>query len=420
MSKHEWPRVRLRKSRGDWCVDLGLVETLHPDGTTHKVRRQFFRETKELAEQEAKAQRDRRGLLGAIAMRLDHAQMTDAAEALGMLKGRYSLKYAASFLLDHKPNMKPVTVQEVYDGLLASMVKRAQDGEIGRRHVTGTRSILKPFAAEFSKEQIADLTRTHMRKWAQSLQGPAQTKANVIRHVNMMFSYALQEEYIVESPMKGIKAPKQKHSTPEHHTIDQVARIMAAAAADPVHHIIVPRLAIGYFSGLRAAEQDKLTWDAIKFDAGIIAVSEVVAKCNVPRPVTISANLMRWLEPYRQESGPVSRHYKAFKHHLSAVLKAADVEWIRNAMRHTFATHHYAYHQSADLTAKELGHMGSYRLLHHNYANSGITKAHAAGYWDIEPKRNHPTPAKLVLAMNDKTLHSGHDKQLEREVDHVA
>jgi len=195
---------------------------------------------------------------------------------------------------------------------------------------------------------------------------------------------------------------------------------MQGAAESVEHRIIVPRLAIGYFAGLRAAEIDKLTWQDVKFDAGIIAVSERIAKNHIPRPVKISPNLRQWLEPYKGKTGSISLGYAAFRIHVREVMKKAGVPWVPNAMRHTFATHHYAFYQSADLTAKELGHMGSYRLLHRNYANSGITKSEAAGYWAITPAGISVEPVSLIVTDRDTVVTTGSKQENDKEAENVA
>jgi integrase len=60
------------------------------------------------------------------------------------------------------------------------------------------------------------------------------------------------------------------------------------------------------FAGLRPSEILRLDWSMIKFDQGAIAVPRRVArKVRASQLVPIERNLMAWLGPYRELSGPV-------------------------------------------------------------------------------------------------------------------
>tara|TARA_Y100001934_G_scaffold186713_1_gene220328 strand:- start:448 stop:618 length:171 start_codon:yes stop_codon:yes gene_type:complete len=52
-------------------------------------------------------------------------------------------------------------------------------------------------------------------------------------------------------------------------------------------------------------------------------------------------------------------------------------------MRHSFASYHLAYHQSADKTALEMGHRDT-QMLYRHY-RSVVSKDEAAKFWKIEP-----------------------------------
>ncbi len=384
--KKEWPRVRRRERRGkvDYVVDLGMVEELTPSGKKVHRRRTICRATIEEAEAEAQKARDRRKELGALALRLRHEQLVDAVRAYEILQGRHSLEDAARFLVDRKPHSALVTVQQAFEQLLERQEKRIAGGELGRRHLISTRSVLKPFVAAFASTLIADVRQCDIREWLDGRKfGSPVTKRNALLYLSLLFGCAVEREWIQTNPCRGIKPPKIKHTSPKFHTVEQVQSILAAAAENDER--LIPRLAIGYFAGIRAAELDKLQWADVHFDAGIIAISEHIAKSGIPRAVTLAPILMEWLLPHRKHSGPIGLLQKAFRKHRIAVCQQCHVPWVQNAQRHTFATYHLALHQNAALTAKEMGHVGGERLLYRHYAHAGVAKAEAATYWRIRP-----------------------------------
>ena len=52
-------------------------------------------------------------------------------------------------------------------------------------------------------------------------------------------------------------------------------------------------------------------------------------------------------------------------------------------MRHSYASYHLAFHQSADKTALEMGHRDTQMLFRHY--RELVTKEEAQAYWKIEP-----------------------------------
>jgi integrase len=70
---------------------------------------------------------------------------------------------------------------------------------------------------------------------------------------------------------------------------------------------------------------------------------------------------------------------------LKKALALAGIErWVPNGCRHSFATYHYALHQSADMTAAQLGHSNTELLFEHY--REVVTPQDAAAFWQIMPE----------------------------------
>jgi hypothetical protein len=61
--------------------------------------------------------------------------------------------------------------------------------------------------------------------------------------------------------------------------------------------------------------------------------------------------------------------------------------WPWNARRRTFATHHIAKHQSADLTVLIMRHRGDTYTLHNSYRGMGVTQQQGIAYFSILPAK---------------------------------
>ncbi|MEY2598877.1 MAG: hypothetical protein RLZZ142_1136 [Verrucomicrobiota bacterium] len=78
---------------------------------------------------------------------------------------------------------------------------------------------------------------------------------------------------------------------------------------------------------------------------------------------------------------------------MDALIKSAGVPWTHNALRHTFASMHYATHQNPAVLRVQMGHSEGEEVLHQHYratkTTSGevITKRMAEDFWTLTPAR---------------------------------
>ena len=108
-----------------------------------------------------------------------------------------------------------------------------------------------------------------------------------------------------------------------------------------------------------------------------IEIKAAKAKTRKRRLVSLSDNLKEWLS--LGGDLPLTNKRKR----LARLLKIAQLTWQPDVMRHSFASYHLAFHQSADKTAFELGHRDSKMLFAHY--RELVTKEAAQSYWDIRP-----------------------------------
>lgn len=98
----------------------------------------------------------------------------------------------------------------------------------------------------------------------------AHTVARDLRVLSALFSYAIQKEYLEDSPTYKIRKPKGDKHTPIELTQEQLERMLARCATRPMLHLYVLLLAE---TGVRAySEALQLRWEDIDFDAGLLRV----------------------------------------------------------------------------------------------------------------------------------------------------
>jgi integrase len=171
------------------------------------------------------------------------------------------------------------------------------------------------------------------------------------------------DEYIIESrsPLRGSLQP-----------VKDAAKIVKAREQ------LVPYIALGLFAGLRPeSELQKLDWSAIQFEADYPYIR---AKGKTgERDVTMSANLIEWLAPYRRVSGKIGYSKKR----LAAVVAAAGLTWSPDVMRHSFGSYHLAHHRNITETAHQMGN--STKMVKDHYENVRTAKE-ATEYFATVPE----------------------------------
>ncbi len=289
-------------------------------------------------------------------------------ESLAAMAAEYSKHFAKV--------VRRATVPEVVEQLIAS---KAQDG-VSRRHLGQLRSILIRFAAAHDGP-ILDITSADVDAWLRSLNVAPSTRNSIQLYLNLLFSFALEQNYLPEGKPTATNQLRKlrvtKGTDVEIHTPDQFRTIIHAA---PPH--LVPLLAIGAFAGIRMAELARLDWKAVDLDRRFIEVRAGQAKTASRRLVPISDNLAAWLRPL-DRTGKVVRSTELVNQ-ATALAAALGVEWPRNVLRHSFISYRIAVVKSADQVALEAGNSPAIIFKHYRELT---TEDQAAAWFSILPKR---------------------------------
>ena len=135
------------------------------------------------------------------------------------------------------------------------------------------------------------------------------------------------------------------------------------------------------FAGLRPElEAPGMDWDDVT--SRHITVDASIAKDGETRIIEpLAPNLVQWLKVIGSRcSSPLPlRNLKRRWERAREVVG----HWPHDAMRHSYASYHFAMYRDVGLTAKNLGHP-SPTLLRKDY-NNAVTREQAKGFWSIAP-----------------------------------
>ena len=113
-----------------------------------------------------------------------------------------------------------------------------------------------------------------------------------------------------------------------------------------------------------------------------ITVDASIAKDGETRIIEpLAPNLVEWIK-FIQLTCPCPMPVRNLKRRWERA-KRVIRKWPHDAMRHTYASYHFAMFKDAGLTAKNLGHPNP-TLLRKDYNNS-VTEAEAEAFWLLSP-----------------------------------
>jgi integrase len=341
--------------------------------------RQFF---KDKAEAETMLQQKliEQENFGTAGLSFNDRQRTEYLECAEKLQPfGVTIRDAVNFYVPHLRALKRTcSAAELVNELLK--IKEA-DGA-SERYLSDLRSRLTQFSDAFDGKPVAEITSPQIDEWLRSLSdrqtgnrlSPV-TRNNFRRVLIVAFNFALGRGYCVGNPAEQSAKAKEIQSAVGILTVDQTARLLESAAQE-----LLPYIAIGAFAGLRRAELERLDWQEVDLQSGLIEVTASKVKSARRRFVKIQPNLAKWLRPHAQLAGNVTP--PGYRVLLESAREAAGIEqWPQNGLRHSFASYHLARFNDAAALALELGHTNS-NLVFQHYRQL-VRPKQAERYWKI-------------------------------------
>ncbi len=318
-------------------------------------------------------------MLEPLGVHLESA-IREYAEAFKTLGGRSIVEAARYFAAKHPTDMKARTVAEVAAEFLDAKVKAKKSAD----YLADCRYRHGKFAAAFQCN-IADVGGNQIVEFLDALNLSIRSRNNFRLSIGTLFEFAKSKHYLPADWSEMAHVDKVQDDDEGEVTTFTPSELRAFLGR--AHPDVIPFLAIGAFAGLRSAEIERLTWADVFTIPGKIEVKARKAKTRARRLVPISANLAKWLAPFRDRTpeAPVVRFADIGQQIRDMAAKTptrSALTWKRNALRHSFISYRLAEIQSAAQVAMEAGN--SETMIFKNYRD--VVRPETAREWfAIEP-----------------------------------
>ena len=273
---------------------------------------------------------------------------------------------------------KAARVQAISDAYLAELrVRAAHAGST--RNLEGFQADLPRFCEAFGDRAIAEIGVGEIADWLAKMGVGAKRHDNVRGEIVTLFRWARERGFLDEErrtePEKVARLYKGGHDI-EYWKPGEVARLF-----EHVSERWLPCLALAAFAGMRISEIGRLDWSAFDWaNQRIFVRANVALKKRRSRRVPIMANLAAWLQPFRQEKGPLYE-YKRFSLEWSKEAKRLEkrtkMPWRNNNLRHGYGSYQMALVDNYGQVAAWMG--SSESMIKKNY--DGLATPAEARLW---------------------------------------
>lgn len=399
-------KVRPRKyasGRIAYQVDLGEA-----DGK--RVQRSYKTESAALkALEKAEKAQARHGSMASELTGSEMAEIVVAREKAA--EAGVSLLEAVNFYLQHAKRMR----QEI---LLSELVSRFVDDRwnegCSARYRRQLNVSLGSLVKRHPTSQAHEISKENVEAWLKAYGWAAKTRNNYAGDVRACFAWALDKGHARTNPAAGIVKAREDAEEIGTLTVKQCEALLVGALNKQE---MMGFVVLGMFCGLRPAEIQRLDWSAVDMQGRTVVVAASQAKTRARRVVDISANAVAWLKAAgcHKLKGPIcgrwwDARWRIFRRSLGWAVgvgekgvkeeasKVIHGEWPHNALRHTYASMHYAMHEDETKLQAQMGHESA-EMLHKHY-RALKTKTEAKVFWGL-------APSKQLLAMLRKSQIAG-------------
>jgi integrase len=187
------------------------------------------------------------------------------------------------------------------------------------------------------------------------------TRKSYRSDLGAFFAWCVRRGYRADNPINSTEAPILDEKAPGILTADEARSLMESTQLHSPR--LTPWVALVLFGGLRPDEARRIAWEDIR--DGCVHVEGAKAKTRRRRLIPISTQLAAWLDAARAVEAPLPPIGWDRDWRRARVKAGLTDRYSHNALRHSFASYHFALHRRASETAAIMGHSEAMLFRHY-------------------------------------------------------
>lgn len=305
------------------------------------------------------------------------AVMHDIQQALELTKGTtVSLTEAVTHYLKHIEQRNAIRALDSFDRLLAAF-KRNRIKSGVRQTTADSYDCALNCLNSLCAVDLGAASKSDLETALEAESINDTTRNTYLRNAKVFFGWLQAEGFRTDNPSADLKFVKVEKSDPCIYSLEQSRKLLETVAEHAPQFINA--YAIGLFCGIRPDAVAKLTDGDIDLEHGTIKVGWTADKTRKKYFAEIPENLKAWLK----FSDVKDQILNVPRYHRDRICALAGLKHGHDILRHTFASHHYAAHKSADKTAAALNHSNTDMLYRHYRA--AVSPQDGQSFFKLQP-----------------------------------
>lgn len=252
----------------------------------------------------------------------------------------------------------PATSCPSIDQIVAEFIAVKRSAGRSDRHVQDLEYRLGAFVRAF-RCRLDEITGRHVEDWLDRLGVAQRTRTNHLSALANVVGFAERRRYIPRGTLEIGRIERGKTDGEVGvFTPSQLREILTTARSE-----IVPFLALGAFAGLRHAEAARIEWGQIW--AEWVEVKAKQSKTRARRLVPVLPTLRAWVEPLRRTQREMVCPLVNIANEITDLSQRLSFPWVRNGLRHSFASYRLAETQHEGKVAVEMGNSPAMIVQHY-------------------------------------------------------
>ena len=277
---------------------------------------------------------------------------------------------------------------EISEAVAMCLQDKEAEGD-SPRTLQSIRSVLLRFAAHCSGKALCDVKTADAVAFVDGMDISLRTRLGYLGDLRTFCSWAVNKGLLKENPViaampgkttrKRIMLTKRSRRKEQVLSVEDCEKLIRWVEVNDPGLLVYPMLCL--FAGLRPElEATGIDWVDVK--TSHITVDASIAKDGETRIIEpLAPNLVEWIKVIGS-SGLNPLPLRNLKRRWERAREVIE-NWPHDAMRHSYASYHFAMYRDVGLTAKNLGHPNP-TLLRKHY-NNAVTRSEAKRFWSIAP-----------------------------------